>query len=262
MGAGRWFLMAGALYVAAAWSRPESPPLGIEPVRAVVRPLALPFLWRSLRHAQQHEDPGALAARGQQLLTLLPMWTDGHILFAGELAMAASQRAPDPDAALDRLLAAFAMLEASAAARPARAATYLAAMASFAAIRGRQSPELAERMQARLGTDPTSLGDAFLARAEELAPDTGVRDQRTFLLSSVIASAVRTGDIKRARATIAVMLERLAQASDPALAARHAAALRRVDRFLDGDPQVELESLLADPLLDEIGHALTTRPPR
>ncbi len=257
-----WFLLAAGLYATATAIRPEGPAIGLEPLRAVARPLALPFLWRSLRHAQHHEDPGALAARGQQLLTMLPMWTDGHILFAGELAMAASQRAGDADAALDRLLASFAMLEAATAARPTEAVRYLAAMASFAAIRGRQDPELSARALARLGADPSALADAYLARAEQLTPGAGVRDQRTFLLSSVIAGAIRTGDVARARETIATMLERLDRTDDRDLATRYAAALRRVDDFLAGSPSVALADLVRDPLLDEIAHALASRPVR
>lgn len=250
------FVAAAALLAAAAVVRPPAPRTGVDRVRALVRPFALPFLWRSLRAARTEEPPEALAARGQQLLALVPEWTDGHVTFASDLAFAASQRAADPDTAAGRILAALALLEAALAKHPPGAVEYLSAMASFVEIRAAQDPAVAAALRARLGVEAHEAADAYLARAEHIAPSASLADRRTYLLLPAIASALRAGDRERARLTIAVMRARLERAADPALARRWQQSLGRLDRFLAADPDITLQTLADDPLLEDMVDAL------
>lgn len=253
------FALAAPLLVGAAWLRPPAKRTGADRLRALARPFVLPFLWGALRQARFEEPPEALAARGQQLLAVLPEWTDGHVLFASELAFAASSRALDPETRADRVLAGIAILEAALDTHPPGAVEYLTTMASFLEIRGAQDPALATVLGRRLGQDVSLAADACLARAESFAPSSSLSDRRTYLLLSTIASAIRTDDARRALVTIERMQERLGRAVDQELAGRWRQSLSRLAGFLRGEPPHTLPTLADDPLLQDMVEALNAR---
>jgi hypothetical protein len=256
------FALAVPLLTGAALLRPAPRHTAGDRLRALARPFVLPFLWRGLWQARNEEPPEALAARGQQLLALLPEWTDGHVLFASELAFAASLRAGDPEAAADHVLTALALLEAAIVIHPPGAVECLAAMASMVEIRCAQDHALGNVVARRLGDEPSRVADAYLARAEALAPSTSLADRRTYLLLTVIEAALRTGDDRRALDTIEHMRRRLSGAVDEELAARWDVALQSLAGFLRGDSRITSAQLADDPLLHDMLAALRARPHR
>ena len=252
---------AAALYALAVWLRPPATVTPADHARALARPFALPFLWRGLADGRHEESPEALAARGEQLLALFPGWVDGHTLFASHLAFAASTKAASPEVATDRLTAALAMLERAIVTHPAGAVDYLTAMASFVDIRGAQDPRLAAVLAARSGRSPTAIADAYLARAEAAKPSLNLSDQRTYLLTRAIESALRSGDRERAMETAAAMRRRLPTAANRPLAERWDRALDSLSRYLRGDPDITLTMLADDPLLTDMLAALQDSQP-
>jgi hypothetical protein len=252
--------LAAPLLVAAAVLRPPPARSGRHLARALARPLALPLLWHGLGQARHQEPPEALAARGRQILALLPQWTDGHVLFASELAFAASSRAGDADAAAARLIAALATLEAAIVEHPPGAVDYLSAMASFLEIRAAQDPAVAAALRRRLGVEPEDAADRYLARAEALAPSSSLSDRRTYLRLPAISSALRTGDRRRALLGIERMRARLAANPDDVLAQRWRQSLDRLAGFLTGAAGITLHALRDDPLLHDMVEALEGSP--
>lgn len=259
-------LLAAALYGASVWLRPSGPSTTGDIPRALSRPFALPFLWRSLSDARHEESPEALAVRGEQLLALVPNWSDGHIWFASQLAIVASGRATDPNTATDRLVAALAMLERACERHPRGRVDYLCAMASFVDIRTARDPRVGAILAERSGQPATALADAYLARAEAAKPGLNLNDQRTYLLSRSIENALRAGDTDRALDTIAAMQRRLLTTQNRSLAAAWQAALTNLSRYLRRDPDITLTDLNDDPLLTDMLAALhdsqTNRSPR
>ncbi|MEZ5963237.1 MAG: hypothetical protein R3F56_05250 [Planctomycetota bacterium] len=255
-------LAAVPLLAGAAWLRPPAAAAGAARVRALARPFVLPLLWRGLREARIEEPPEAMAARGQQLLALVPTWTDGNVLFASQLALAASARAHGAAEAADRLLAGLALLEQARRQDPAGTVEYLTTAASFVEIASARDPALATELRDRLGEPPDQIADAFLRRAEAASPSESIADRRTYLLATAIAAALRTEDDARALATIERMRQRLSTAVDRQLAEQWSASLARLDGFLRGDPSVTRDTLKDDPLLRDMVEALNARGPR
>ncbi len=252
--------VAIAMLAVAAWLRPPPQHTFADRVRALARPFALPLLWSGLRAARSEESPEAVAARGRQLLALLPEWADGHVLFASELAFAASTRAPTPDDAADRVMAALTTLEEAIRMHPPGKLDYLSAMASFVEIRANQDRTLAAALEQRLGMAPQLAADAYLVRAEDLSPSRSISDRRTYLLLPAIETALRTHDGPRALATIERMQIRLQNSVNQELAQRWQRALVNLAGFLRGDSHITLQSLNDDPLLQDMVDYLPERP--
>lgn len=246
-----WCLAALLLAISIAL-RPPPKRVFAERMRALARPFALPMLWGGLAAARHEEPPEAVVARGQQLLALLPQWSDGHVLFASQLAFAASTRAPDPDTAAQRVLAGLAMLEAAISVHPEGSVEYLSTMAAFLEIRSLQNPTLAAALRQRLGEEPQVVADRCLQRSEHLSPSATIADRRTYLLLPTLASALRTADVERALATIAHMQRRLTTSPNRSVAEPWLTALDQLARYLRGDPSITLQSLVDDPLLQDM----------
>ena len=92
------------------------------------RPASLPFAWHALDAAKTGGDADEAFARGQQIMRLLPSWTDGHSAFAYRYALT-GDRSVDPAAAAvaaeQRLRVALAWIE------QARATTIFASRPSL-----------------------------------------------------------------------------------------------------------------------------------
>ena len=234
-------------------------------VRALARPFALPAVWRAMRDAEVRGSPGEWVAHGRTLVRMLPEWTDAHVHVAWRLAFDEGMRAgkDDPQAALARLLAALAMLEQALGRGPAADAEVLGGMATIVQIRARQDEGLAAAFRERIGDEPAAVADRYLQRAEQRLPSRALADRRTILLVDLVAGALRSGDVRRALATLELALERVEQLRDPDLAARWRQALQRLHRWLAaetagaaGPTRESLDALATDPMLDRIVEAL------
>jgi hypothetical protein len=250
---------AAVLYAAATVVAPRNEPPPLDVVTRLLRPLALPFLWRGLEAGAQ-EPPEAQAARARQLLRLLPAWVDGHVHFAAMLAFDASSRAVGEEVALDRVLAGVAMLEEAVRVNRARVDELWAAIASFIEIRADQDPGIAAAFRRRMGLDAAEAADLYLERAIAAAPAFGsLRERRTYLRIKLVASALRVGDDARAIAILRLMRRELARASAPDLAAAWDRSLAALEEWLAGGKDDIPAGLEDDPHLGEVAAALRER---
>ena len=218
----------------------------------LVRPLALPLAWSGMKEAQQHGDAAEAFARSQQLLHLVPGWTDGHAVFAFRHALGSAaehsasgatpaERAP---AALRRLQTALAWLESARTNAGRHEVDLLLSMASLAEIAGSREPGIDPLLRADGGT--IGIADRCLAAAERLRPSAAVREQRTFLSPRLAGSLLASGDRDRALAVLDNAVARSEEVRDRELAAEWRSRLDEVRRCLRGE-RVDLRSVRADP---------------
>jgi hypothetical protein len=233
-------------WLAAAVVGGADPEAATDSAQALVRPLVLPFLWRSLDDANRTGDPAEAFTKAQLLLRATPGWTDGHTVFAyryaldgGDTVLPAAARAR---AAADRLQVALAVLEDARSTCGPRQAELLWSMAWLVELAVRQEPAL----QTLLPEDPVILADRYLADAERLGAGRLVREQRLFDLPRLCAAFLRSGDRVRALELLDEGIRRCATMSDPAITGDWRQTLARVRRALAGDPTVDRAALRAD----------------
>ena len=232
------------LLAAAAALVPPSPAVFAEFGAWAARPAALPFAWHALGDAERRGDPAEVFARAQQILRLLPRWADGQAAFAYRYALAASGTVDPPDAALRRLDAALAWLEAARATAGRREPDLLLAMAFLPEVAVRQQPGLEALLAPRGGS--AGLADACYAELERRFPSAARREQRLYFAPVLAASLLGAGDLPRARSVLLAAIERTAEARDQTLAAPFRDRLAEVLRRLDGDRDLDLAAVRAD----------------
>ncbi len=230
-------------------------------IPALVRPLALPFLWPGVTDARPHGSVGEHVARGRLLMRLLPGWIDGHLLFASQLVFDGREPGSDPEVACDRLFTALAWLEEVRGLNPDQQDVILAAMASLLEIRSSQDPALASTIRERENRDAVEIADDLLDRAEKLSPTATLRERRVFLAPRLMASALRTADETRFELLLEKALVQAQQVRDPDLAARFTEDLEQVRSYWLGDTMVTLEDLRGRSLLSELVPFLPQRTP-
>lgn len=252
-------ILALACLAGGIWLGPANPRAVAETATGLLRPLALPQLWQGLRLAQGRGDPQEIAQRGREILRYLPDWTDGHLHFAAMLAFEGGKLARDDEQAADRLLAALAWLGEAQERAPGHRPELLSTMASFVEIRLRQTPGLREPFLRRTGQDPLFAAEAWLAQAEALAPAPSLSDRRAYLAVRLIASAVRMGDMARARLQWELAAQRLRSVRDPQDAQAWLDSLHKLGPVLRDEADADRAAIAADPRLAEIAEALAAR---
>jgi hypothetical protein len=244
---GAWRL-AGATVccLGAMWCTPPTPARIEEAVSWLVRPALLPFAWQALELAQRSGDGGEAFGRAQQILRLLPTWTDGHVVFAYRFALDGGAAATGVDrvaAAWQRLQVALAWLEHARADAGRREVELLQAMALLPEVATAQQPGLAELLRPHGGA--IAWADRYLAAAERLTDSKAVREQRTFLAPWLCAGLLASGARERAIAVLDTAITRAADVRDRALAVEWSTRLDEVRRALRGEP-VDLTAVRAD----------------
>lgn len=250
-------LAAGAgLWIAAAVVGGAGPDRLANWGTALGRPVALPFLWRSLEEAAAAGDPAEVFARARLLLEAMPGWADGHIVFAYRFALdgdALADREPAARAAaaFGRLRLSLAMLEDARRTCPRYEVELLAAMAFLIETAARREPAIVPL----LGREPVLLADEYLAVAERLDRERGerqnVREQRVYLVPDLCAALLRTGATDQALALLDTAIARCATLADRQPALEFAAQLRRLRAALL-DPAADRSELRADPRFDAL----------
>lgn len=208
---------------------------------AIVRPVALPFLWRSVADAAEHGDPREMFERAQLLLTATPGWADGHSVFAFRYALDGGAEALPPDqraaAAKDRLLVALRFLEDAREGCGPREPALLADMAWLVELAARNEPLLAPL----LDTDPALLADRYLAEAEAKGAGRSVREQRLYDVPRLCAALLRTGDRRSALALLEEAALRCASSGIPDLAGEWRSTLLGIRETLRDEAGTPLE---------------------
>jgi len=234
--------------------------------RPLVAPIMLPFMWSGLVKAIQDGSPEEVVGRGRTLLRLRPTWLDGHLYLAQKMAFDASRRADNADEALDRLLAALALLDEAWAACPAHQLEIRLAQAFLIEFRATTQPELGAAYRQRFAADPLDAAAGYLDGAEEVSGGRHVRTARAYLTMRMVGPALRDGDRARALATLDVALDLLedvatelrgaGRSSAASNADAHHGALMQLRDHLNGEPGADLDSVLANPLLQELTQSL------
>jgi hypothetical protein len=245
---------AGALGVAAALAPPRPDDLARLATTAV-RPAMLPFAWNSLEAAAAGGDAAEAFARAQNLMRLMPEWSDGYAAFAYRFVLAHDDRpAATPVERAERVRARLELATAWLASARPRAGRYepsvLLALAFLPEVAVRHEPALGELLAPRGGA--AALADVWLAEAERLFPTAAIRAQRTFFAPSVAAGLLAAGNVTGAAGVLAVAIERSRDVADQQLAAEWRARLDEVRRFLDGDRDVDLTAVRADTRLEPL----------
>ena len=218
------------------------------------RPALLPFAWQGYEEAQRRGSAEEMFLRAQQVMRLVPTWTDGYLVFAIDFVLApadadadAGQRAAD---AWQRLQLATAWLEAARPAVGRREAAVLQTLAMLPEVAVASEPGLAERLRPQGGA--AALADQYLAELERRAPGPEVREQRTFLAPAIAGALLAAGRPQHAVAVLRLAIDRSRDVRDRALAAEWRTRLEEVVRHLSGEPGVDLRAVFADPRLQPL----------
>ncbi|HEX5051109.1 MAG TPA: hypothetical protein VFZ65_05015 [Planctomycetota bacterium] len=243
---------AAACFAGAGFLLPPDAAVAREVAAWFVRPVALPFAWKDQQAAQKRGDTAEAFARAQQILDLLPAWTDGYAVFAyrfaldgGSLAVSYAERA---SAALQRLRIALAWLEAGRNHAGRREVELLQTMAFLPEVAVTQEPRLAELLPG----GAVALTDAYLAQAEVIHPSPAVREQYIFLQPERAAALLAAGDRRAALLVLDTAISRSAEVRDRELATEWRTRLDEVRRWLRGDTSVDLTAVRADPRMHDL----------
>lgn len=212
-----------------------------------VRPIALPFAWRAVGEAEQRGDPAELFRRGQQVMQLLPSWTDGYGSFAYRFALAPIHERDGERRgalALAQLQAAIAWLEQARPLTGRREFEILQVLAFLPEVACRVEPELARRLQPTGGA--AAIMARYMAELERRFPGPAVHEQRTFFAPNLAAALLGANQPHEALAELRLALARAGSVRDQALAAEWAARIDEVARWLAGDHTVDLTAARAD----------------
>ncbi|MCA8951591.1 MAG: hypothetical protein KDE27_18940 [Planctomycetes bacterium] len=214
----------------------------------LLRPAALPFAWRDLERAAADGDAAETFGRAQQILHLLPSWTDAQVVFAFRFATddgnaRTGDSAARARAAGERMQVALAWLESARASAGRREPELLEAMAMLPEVLVQQYPGLRPELAAAGGA--AGYADRYLAEAERISGSPAVREQRTYLTPMVAAGLLAAGRRQDAIAVLTTGIARAADARDRETATEWAARLDEVRRSLRGEA-VDLGAVRAD----------------
>lgn len=224
--------------------------------RMLLRPLVLPFLWRSLKDAERHGTPAEAFARGRELTAWLGPWSDGYLWVAWQWANEGAL-APGRDAAdhLRRLRLALAWLAEVQQQRPELAIDILVGTSFLVEMAARQDPALAALLpspSAGLGQSAEEIVDGLLQAAERAGAGATVREQRLFAIPGLLAVLWRRGDRDGAFALLDTAIARSATIRKQALATEWRHTLQHLRAALAGDPDADLQALHDDPRLQPL----------
>lgn len=244
-----WFAVgSGVCFAGSLWlANPAAADVG-ELARWIVRPAVLPFTWQALGEARRSGNADEVFARAQQLLALLPSWTDGHLVLALQFALDGEHRTADPAerarAAHHRLLIAMAWLEGARAHAGRREIELLEMMAEVPEWAARREPGLAELLRPAGG--PPAIADRCFQEAERLGASATVREMRTFRAVGYAAALLTAGDPTGAATVLETAIERSRDVADQELATPWRRNLESILRHLRGEPQ-DLTDVRGDP---------------
>lgn len=253
-------LLAAALMVGGALLRPPCQTLPTTG-RHLVRPLVLPFLWRSLQEARHQGGIDEYVAKGRMVMQFVPEWSTGHVHLASRLAYEGLRDAQDPALALDRLWAGIQLLEGAMQQHPQGSEAYLRAAVAILYVQCNRHPKLAEAFTRRLG-NPFKLAESYLRRIPRFAESAFLQDEIPFLVidgmpHEILLSGANWRQVALRNTSTA--MELLAKVRNQDLTAPWHRSMANLDSYLRGSNDISLRDLAADPRLAKIVLALSAR---
>ena len=219
---------------------------------ALVRPLVLPFLWRTLDDAKASGDSSEVFAKARLLLEATPGWADGYLVFTYKFALDGGDLAVTGPAATraayERLQTALAVLEAARSSCPGKEVDLLSGMAFLVELAARRYPAITEL----LGEDPVQIADRYLAVAESLDPHHSTGQQRLFLVPLLCGALLRAGDRRATVELLDAAIDRGQALAERPLVADWLGQLDNLKKALLGDPTADRAALADDPRLETL----------
>jgi hypothetical protein len=226
----------------------------------LIRPFALPPLWRDLTTATVEGRSADATAAAVRIAALIPSWDDGAALAAWLSAFDEASDAPSPGAAAERVLSAIALLEERAgflaAQAPQRAADVLGTAATIAEAAFARLPDAAAALHDRQGSTPSEIAADLLGRAAALDPSEARAERRALATLRAACGAIRLGDLSRAELTFEAAVSQF-RAVGTDFAQRSADALHALPPLsvLAADPS-PLRAQAGQPLFLDLADAL------
>lgn len=219
----------------------------------LARPVLMPFAWRALDEARRHGSDDEQFVRAQQVMRLLPTWSEGYLVFAIGFLTAPHDPSASPAARADdawrRLQLALAWLEAARVDAGRREESLLQSLAMLPAAALAYEPGLADRLRPLGGA--AGLADRYLAQLEARFPAAALREQRTFQLPEVAAALLGNGQRQAALLVLQQAIERSRDVRDRALADEWRQRLQEVANHLTGG-HPDLSAVFADRRLEAL----------
>jgi hypothetical protein len=219
----------------------------------LARPALMPFAWRAHDEARHHGSIDEQFVRAQQVMRLLPTWSEGYLVFAVGFLTARHDPAANAnertDGAWRRLQLALAWLEAARVGAGRREESLLQSLAMLPAVAVAYEPGLAEKLRPHGGA--AGMADRYLAQLEARFPAAALREQRTFQLPGVAAALLGNGQRQAALLVLQQAIERSHDVRDRQLAAEWRQRLQEVAAHLAGAPQ-DLTAVFADRRLEAL----------
>jgi len=215
-----------------------------------LRPARLPFAWQALQSARDHGDAREVLARGQQIMQLVPSWTDGHAAFVYSYVLTEdhSLAADEVAAAAElRLYAGLAMLE-QAREHAGKRDVYLLHNAAYLPDLACDAFEgLRQRLLAReQGGGAAALAASYFKEIERLYPSPATREQVLWYTPTLAASLLASGAKPLALQVIDKAIARSPEIRDQELATEWRECLQQAARKLRGDPSGDVRKVLED----------------
>jgi len=215
-----------------------------------LRPARLPFAWQALQTATDNGDAQEAFARGQQIMQLVPSWTDGHsaMVYRYVLTHDDSEGHSEVAAAAEqRLHTGLALLEQAREFASKYEYYLLHAAAYLPGIACTQYPGLAERLQASQVGGAAAIANHYFTEAAQLFPTPAIKEQQLWYAPQFAASLLACG---AKAAAVAVLDDAIAHAPEirnQQLATEWAERLREVVAWLRGNRTVTMHQVFDDP---------------
>tara|TARA_R110002072_G_scaffold4174_1_gene29394 strand:- start:106612 stop:107394 length:783 start_codon:yes stop_codon:yes gene_type:complete len=214
-----------------------------------LRPARLPFAWQAMQDATETGDAREAFARGQQIMQLVPSWSDGHSAMVYRYVLThddSENQSLVAEAAERRVYAGLARLEEARQYAGRREYGLLFAAANLPDIACIHFPGLAERLQQRQPGGAAAIANGYYDEAARLFPSPAVREQQLWYAPTLAASLLACGAKPSALQILDRAIARAPEIRDRKLATEWAQRLREVVAKLRGDNTVVLDKVFAD----------------
>lgn len=220
-----------------------------------LRPARLPFAWQAMISAREDGDAREVFARGQQILQLVPSWTDGHAAFVYNY-VATQDYSLEPDAVTaaveERLHAGLAMLEDARRFAGRREASLLHFAAYMPDMLCNRFPDLREHMRRGDRGSASVIANRYFAEIERLFPTAATREQLLWHVPAFAASQLATGNLPMALDAIDTAITKAPEIRNQELATEWRERLVEVARYLRGATTVDLSQVFEDQRFDAL----------